>query len=36
MAWMAVQIVLSDEERAALEEIVRSPTSEQRMVLSPG
>ncbi len=31
MAWMAVQIVLSGEERAALEEIVRSPTSEQRM-----
>ncbi len=32
MAWVAVQIVLSDEERAALEEIVRSPTREQRMV----
>jgi len=32
MAWMAVAIVLTGDERAALGEIVRSPRSEQRMV----
>lgn len=32
MAWVAVEIVLSGEERVALERIVRSATSEQRMV----
>jgi transposase len=32
VAWVAVEIVLSDEERVALERIVRSGTSEQRMV----
>lgn len=32
MAWVAMGIELSDAERGALAEIVRSPTSEQRMV----
>ena len=32
MAFKAVEIELSVDERAALEEIVRAPTSEQRMV----
>jgi transposase len=32
MAFVAVSITLTDEERASLEEIVRAPTSEQRMV----
>jgi transposase len=32
VAWVAVEIVLSSEERAALERIVRSSSSEQRMV----
>jgi transposase len=32
MAFVAVSITLTDEERASLEEVVRSPTSEQRMV----
>ena len=32
MAWVAVEIVLSDEERSELERIVRSTRSEQRMV----
>jgi transposase len=33
MAWRAVEIELSDDERAALQAIASSPTSEQRMAL---
>lgn len=32
MAFVATELTLSDEERAALERIVAAPTSEQRMV----
>lgn len=32
MPFKAMEITLSDRERATLEEIVRSPTAEQRMV----